>query len=135
MLDRVVKPQVGLVRSVRRPTRKERNPIKKNKCQEASVNINTLPDPRARQQNKIMTDKISEEIDFSKPRDLYNRQNLLKNSLAEVNKLPSPDREDILAHVQYLNDNRRAKLTVIRNVSALIKMVSLITAIPDRVAS
>jgi site-specific recombinase XerD len=37
-----------------------------------------------------------------------------------VNELPNPDKDDILAHVQHLNDERRAKLTIIRNISSLI---------------
>jgi hypothetical protein len=58
------------------------------------------------EKNRKVTD-----IDFSKRRDLYNRQNLLQNSLEKVNELPNPDKDDILIHIQHLTDNRMAVLT------------------------
>jgi integrase len=69
---------------------------------------------------KRMTEKETKEIDFTKPRDLYNRNQRLQTSLKRINELANPDRNDILAHVQYLKDNRRATLTIIRNISVLI---------------
>lgn len=44
----------------------------------------------------------------------------MQTSLERVNELPSPDREDILVHVQQLTDDRRSKLTIIRNISVLM---------------
>jgi hypothetical protein len=44
--------------------------------------------------NKNMTKRTTEEIDFTKPRDLYNRTNRLQTSLERVNELPNPDKDD-----------------------------------------
>jgi hypothetical protein len=41
-----------------------------------------------------MTKRTTEEIDFTKPRDLYNRTNRLQTSLERVNELPNPDKDD-----------------------------------------
>ncbi len=46
----------------------------------------------------------------------------MKASLKRVNELSNPDKDDILTHVQHLTDNRRATLTIIRNISALITL-------------
>jgi len=87
-------------------------------------NINVSPEPRNDGNNKQVIDqtkeKTTKQIDFSKPRDLYNRQGQLEYNLERVNELPNPDRDDILTHIQYLKDNRRAALTIIRNISVLI---------------
>jgi hypothetical protein len=64
--------------------------------------------------------KLTPSPDFSKRRDLYNRQNLLQNSLEKVNELPKPDKDDILIHIQHLTDNRMTVLTIIRNISILL---------------
>ncbi len=52
-----------------------------------------------------MTHKAAAQIDFSKPRDLYNRSNRLQTSLERMNELTNPDRKDILVHVQQLADD------------------------------
>lgn len=120
-------PTWGLKSSVR-SLKKEQNKDKigKNKANKrvnlVYGNIKRIPRGMSGGKNKKVTERTSEEIDFTKPRDLYNRQDRLKNSLETVNALPSPDREDILTHVQYLTDNRRAILTIIRNISVLITL-------------
>ena len=63
-------------------------------------NVYISPRERDDDKNKNMTKRTSEEIDFTKPRDLYNRQNRLKNDIETVSALPNPDRDDILKHIQ-----------------------------------
>ena len=70
--------------------------------------------------NRKVAEETNKEIVFTKPRDLYNRHERLKIGLERVNGLPNPDKDDILKHVQYLTDNRRAALTILRNISVLI---------------
>ncbi len=124
MLDRVVKPQVGLVCSVRSLKEQNNENIEKGKSKTPECNIfNTKVCRRATThgRNKNVTECKSEDIDFTKPRDLSNRPVLFKNSLSAVN---NPDRDDILTHIQYLTDNRRSVLTITRNISALLTLRS-----------
>jgi len=72
--------------------------------------------------NRKVAEETNKEIVFTKPRDLYNRHERLKIGLERVNGLPNPDKDDILKHVQYLTDNRRAALTILRNISVLITL-------------
>jgi hypothetical protein len=115
---------VGFGRSVLRPNKKQTKKNNRNALARSYINVkeNVFVSPRERDddKNKNMTEKITNEIDFTKPRDLYNRTNRLQTSLERVNELPNPDKDDILAHVQHLLDERRAKLTIIRNISSLI---------------
>ncbi len=98
---------------------KEKKNFKCKKQSKEAINYIVI-DPIVKRQGETMAEKIHEAIDFSKNRDLYNRTNRLQTSLDRVNGLPNPDKDDILAHVQHLLDERRAKLTIIRNISSLI---------------
>ena len=62
-----------------------------------------------------MAEETNKEIE-------YNRHDRLIIGLERVNGLPNPDKDDILKHVQYLTDNRRAALTILRNISVLITL-------------
>jgi hypothetical protein len=88
---------------------------KKSKSNNTGYHINSKV-LSAYEKNK----KLTPSPDFSKRRDLYNRQNLLQNSLEKVNELPKPDKDDILIHIQHLTDNRMTVLTIIRNISILL---------------
>jgi integrase len=74
--------------------------------------------PIVRQQGETMVEKINEEIDLSM-RDLYNRKGQLENAIGRVNLLPDPDKQDILKLLQFMNDNRNADLTIVKNISIL----------------
>ena len=115
---------MGFGRSVRSPNKKQTKKNNRNARVRSYINVEenvkVIHQTRSDGKNKKVARKITKEIDFSKPRDLYNRSNQMKASLKRVNELSNPDKEDILTHVQYLTDNRRAALTIIRNISALI---------------
>lgn len=69
-----------------------------------------------------MTEYTCEEVDLTKPRDLYNRPKKLKNALCKIYSLDEPDKTDILKFVQHMNDNRAADLTVAGKVGRLITL-------------
>lgn len=69
-----------------------------------------------------MTVKVNKKIDLTKPRDIYNRPQLLKRTFRNLDSLDNPDKADILKFVQHMNDNRNADLTVVGKVGRLITL-------------
>ena len=68
-----------------------------------------------------MAEKITKEIDFSKPRDLYNRAYRLQTNLERVNELPNPDKDAHLFNSRSTSPGLlMVKLTIIRNISEVI---------------